>query len=107
MPRFTFVSGAFGSSTMRGSGSSGSPSAGTVAGTASGWGCARAMRAASAMAAAAATYSADGCLISISSGSFARGSMISTVTPMIPGLSFAAAKPRSIQRLRGSPQYLM
>src|SRR5436309_1280812 len=39
--------------------------------------------------------------------SSARESMISTVTPMTPGLSFAAAKPRSIQRLRGSPQYLM
>src|SRR5438445_489980 len=33
--------------------------------------------------------------------------MSSTMTPMIPGLSLAAANPRSIHRLRGSPQYLM
>src|SRR3989475_388933 len=33
--------------------------------------------------------------------------MISTVTPMTPGFSFADANPRPIQRFRGSPQYLM
>ena len=94
---------------MRGSGSSSAPSGPIVAWT---------VRAGSGSTttgawtgrtkdAAAAMYSAEGCLISISSGSFARGSMISTVTPMTPGLSFAAAKPRSIHKFRGSPQYLM
>src|SRR5881397_1108672 len=103
-----FFVGSGSSGTMRGSGSStdslstpGPPTAATsTIGSGAGIGSAAA-------AAAAARYSGVGFLISISSGSFARGSMISTVTPMTPGFSFADANPRPIQRFRGSPQYLM
>src|SRR5437870_4718976 len=104
-----FFVGSGSSGTMRGSGSSteslstpGPPTAATsTIGSGAGIGSAVAA------AAAAARYSGVGFLISISSGSFARGSMISTVTPMTPGFSFADANPRPIQRFRGSPQYLM
>src|SRR5213080_510619 len=104
-----FFVGSGSSGTMRGSGSStdspstpGPPTAATsTIGSGAGIGSA------AAAAAAAARYSGVGFLISISSGNFARGSMISTVTPMTPGFSFAVANPRPIQRFRGSPQYLM
>src|SRR2546426_8989009 len=103
----TFLAGSGSSGTMRGSGSStdsSSPGPATAATSTIGSG---ARTGSSAAAAAAARYSAVGLLISTSSGSFACGSMISTVTPMIPGFNFADANPRSIHRFRGSPQYLM
>src|SRR2546426_2207031 len=104
-----FFVGSGSSGTMRGSGSStdspstpGPPTAATsTIGSGAGIGSA------AAAAAAAARYSGVGFLISISSGNFARGSLISTVTPMTPGFSFADANPRPIQRVRGSPQDLM
>src|SRR5207245_434135 len=104
-----FLVGSGSSGTMRGSGSStDSPSApGPPTAATSTIGSGAGIGSAAAAAAAAARYSGVGFLISISSGSFARGSMISTVTPMTPGLSFAVANPRPIQRFRGSPQYLM
>src|SRR5919204_180626 len=105
----TFGTSAVGSSSGSGSSSASSPATtatafAAVSGGASGGSTASA---ASAAAALAAKYSAEGILISTSSGSLAFGSMISTVTPMIPGFSFAAAKPRSIHWFLGSPQYLM
>src|SRR5207247_8969414 len=101
------------SSGNSGSASSGSSPSGLaiigtsgVASTADAASAARAAASASA-ASAAATYSADGCLTSTSSGNRALGPLISTVTPTTPGFSFATANPRSIQRCSGSPQYLM
>src|SRR3989441_4533162 len=103
----TFFAGSGSSGMMSGSGSSADsspPGPATAATSTRGSGAATGS---SAAAAAAARYSGVGFLISTSSGNFARGSMISTVTPMIPGFNFADANPRSIQRFRGSPQYLI